>query len=181
MTVATSLRFSIRTAVEVLRWAFAFYLGHFFLIAGISLVPAVERFVFVMWGSGFPAVVNVVLEVFVLGVRLLLLAVIIRLAIYGDDELRRLGHEERWERMKAFFLDRPSSLVVQALLIAAAVFVFDVIPERVVTLWIPDDAETLYTAILLAVKNPTVIAFTFVWMVGIVRQMMLYSPIDTPR
>ena len=179
MTAVTSLRSSTRTAVEVLYWAFAFYLNHFLLIAGISLVPAVERFVFVVWGSAFSGVTNVMLEVFVLGVRLLLLAVIIRLAIYGDDRLRRLDHEEKWERMRTFVRNRWPSLIVQAFLIAVALVVFDFIPEQIITLWISEDAENLYMAILLAVKNPTVIAFTFVWMVGIVRQMMLYSPDKT--
>lgn len=55
---------------------------------------------------------------------------------------------------------------------------FDIIPEQVVTLWIPDAAETTYTATLLAVKNPTVIAFTFVWMVGIARQMVVLGGDD---
>jgi hypothetical protein len=43
--------------------------------------------------------------------------------------------------------------------------------------FIAPEAHPLYWAILLAVKNPTVIAVFLVWTVGIARQMMLPDPV----
>jgi hypothetical protein len=54
--------------------------------------------------------------------------------------------------------------------------VFDIIPERIVAPMVATDAEPLYWAALLAVRNPTVIAFMMIWLVGTVRQMLLTRP-----
>jgi hypothetical protein len=44
---------------------------------------------------------------------------------------------------------------------------------------IPDDTQAVYWAVILAVKNPTIIAFTMIWEIGVIRQMLLRSP-DMP-
>src|SRR5699024_4194274 len=72
-------------------------------------------------------------------VRLVLLGVIVWLAIYRDDSLGRMGREEAWGRMRAFSRTQWRSLLAQAFLLAGAFVVFDVIPEQVITLWVPDD------------------------------------------
>jgi hypothetical protein len=66
--------------------------------------------------------------------------------------------------------------VVQCPLLGAAAVVFDVIPERVVIRWVPEHAQPLYWAVLLAAKNLTIIPYTMIWLVGVVRQMLLHRP-----
>ncbi|SFA81051.1 hypothetical protein SAMN05216266_101574 [Amycolatopsis marina] len=43
---------------------------------------------------------------------------------------------------------------------------------------LPESARQGYLAALLFVKNPTIIAFTFVWMVGVLRQLLLSGARD---
>ncbi|MFC6766623.1 hypothetical protein [Natrinema soli] len=171
----TSVRSSIQTAVEVPLWAFTFYRTHLFLIVGISLLPAAQRFVAILWGWNLPSPGDLALEILVMGVRLLLFGVIVWLAISRDDTLSQVNSGERWARMKAFISTQWPSLIVQFVLLTGAVIIFDVIPEQIIVQWIPANLESIYLASLIAVKNLTVIAFTMIWMVGIVRQMMLYS------
>ena len=174
--VAPDLRSSTRAAIEVPLWAVAFYRRHLRLVGGLSAVAAVERFVVVLWGALLPSAVMPVLEFVVLGARVLLFVVSFRLAISDDERLGKLGGDEGWQRMMAFTRARWSDLVCHLLFITGAFITFDVIPERVVTRWIPDDLEATYFAILLAVKNFTVIPFTIIWLVGVLRQMLLDSP-----
>jgi hypothetical protein len=176
MAIATVLRTNIRTAVQVPGWALAFYLRHWLLVAGISLVPATQRFISQLWGARLPADASTVLEVIAEVARLLLVVVVVRVAILADDRLQPLHAGDAWVRVKAFTRTQWPSLVVQCLLLAAAVVVFDIIPERVITRWIPEAAQPLYWAVLLAAKNLTVIAFTIIWLVGVLRQMLLHTP-----
>jgi hypothetical protein len=62
-------------------------------------------------------------------------------------------------------------------LLAVAVLVFDVVAEQVVGGLLPESARQTYLAVLLFVKNPTVIAFTFVWWVGLIRQVAVSRPV----
>lgn len=172
----TSLRSSIRTAVEVPRWAIGFYRAHLLLVVAISLVPAAHRFVLVLWGWNLPFPVNVVVAILTPAARLLLIGVIIWLALVRDDTLSQLSSEDRQRRMTAFISTRWPSLIVQVCLIVGSLIIFNYIPEQILSRWIPDTIEPIYFATLLAVKNLTVIAIMMIWMVGIGRQMMLYSP-----
>jgi hypothetical protein len=175
MGVATLLRSNSRMALEVPRWALAFYRHHLPLVLSISSVPAAERFVTVLWGEDVPAAARPVLEALTLAARLLLVAVVALLVVLGDDRLRRLRARDAWASVKAFLLGWWPSLVVQWLLLAAAVVVFDLVPEQVVPRWVPDRVEAAYLAVLLLVKNLTVIAVTMLWWVGAVRQMLLHA------
>lgn len=56
----------------------------------------------------------------------------------------------------------------------AAATVFNAGLEELAVL-LPKDAQQTYLAILLFLKNPTIIAFAFVWLVGLVRQLVLGS------
>src|SRR6266545_4843821 len=176
MAIATVFRTNTHTAVQVPHWALAFYLRHWPLVAGICLVPATQRFVSQLWGSNLSAGASTALEVLAELARLLLVAVVVRVAILTDDRLRPLHAGEALARVKAFTRTHWPSLGVQCLLLGAAVVAFDVFPERVVTRWIPDSAQPLYWAVLLAVKTLTVIAFTMIWLVGVLRQMLLHTP-----
>jgi hypothetical protein len=51
--------------------------------------------------------------------------------------------------------------------------VLDVLPNMAIEHWIAEGIREWVTAVLVSVKNPTVIAFTFIWMAGVARQMIL--------
>jgi hypothetical protein len=180
MAIATVLGTNMRIAVQVPRWACAFYLRHLPLVAGTSLVPASQRFVSQLWGADLPAGVATSLEVMAEVARLLLIVVVVRVAILADNRLRPLRTADAWARVKTFARARWPSVAGQCLLLVAAVVVFDLVPERVVAPRIPEHAQPLYRAVLLAAKNLTVIALTMIWLVGALRQMLLSAP-GVPR
>ncbi|KOX20945.1 hypothetical protein ADK67_28240 [Saccharothrix sp. NRRL B-16348] len=153
----------LRLAVEVPRWAGRFYLRHWAVIVGLSLVASVQRLVVVNWGDLVPGGVAVASEVVVVAARVVLVIVIWRLATRGE----RLG----WADARSFATRHWPSLVWQGVLLAVAFLVFDVVAEQVVGGLLPESARQTYLAVLLFAKNPTVIAFTFVWWVGLIRQV----------
>jgi hypothetical protein len=168
---AAGLRRQIGTAVEVPRWSWAFYRRHFLLVAGISLLPAAQRIAWVLWNERLPGALNVGLEALTLAVRLLLVVLIARIAFAGS------GRGGVWR----FLRERWLSLVFQVLFLGGLAAVFDFVPERIVAARVPPDLQRAYWAALLGLKNPTVIAFTMVWMVGAARQASLYpQPLRYP-
>ncbi|MFJ6677296.1 hypothetical protein ACIQMJ_39860 [Actinosynnema sp. NPDC091369] len=152
-----------RLALEVPRWAGRFYARHWAVVVGLSLIASVQRLVVVNRGDHVPAGVALASEVLVMAARVLLVVVIWRLATRGE----RL----RWADARAFATRHWPSLVWQGVLLAVAFLVFDVGAEQGVGGLLPESARQTYLAVLLFVKNPTVIAFTFVWWVGLVRQV----------
>ncbi|MFD0205260.1 MULTISPECIES: hypothetical protein [Saccharothrix] len=157
----------LRLAAEVPRWAGRFYLRHWAVIVGLSLVASVQRLVAVNWG--LPGAVGFASEVVVLAARVLLVVVIWRLATRGE----RLS----WANARSFATRHWPSLVWQGVLLSVAFLVFDAVAEQVVGGLLPEGARQTYLAVLLFVKNPTVIAFTFVWWVGLVRQAAVSRPV----
>lgn len=151
----------LRLAWQVPAWAWRFSLRHFPVIAGLSLVASVQRLVVV--GRDLPGGWAQASELLVAAARVALVVVIWRLATRGE----RLS----WAAAGAFASAHWRSLVVQGLLLSAAFLAFDVGAERVVGGLLPEAARQAYLAVLLFVKNPTVIAFTLVWWVGLVRQV----------
>jgi hypothetical protein len=158
------LRDEARLALAVPRWAWGFYRQHLVLIVGLSLIPSVQRLIVVNWTDDIPEAIAFLSEVVVMGVRLGLVVLVWWLAMRG----------ERWGRSngRAFLAAHWVSLVIQGGLIMAAAMIFDTGLEQVVGGLFPESAQQTYLAVLLFVKNPTIIAFTFVWMVGIVRQVL---------
>uniref|UniRef100_UPI000377D827 hypothetical protein n=1 Tax=Nocardiopsis halotolerans TaxID=124252 RepID=UPI000377D827 len=173
ITLTAAARVHLRLALEPPRWALAFYVRHLALVVGVSLVPAAERFTAALWGDAWSTPVHVALEVLAEGTRVVLILLVVRIAILGDERVRRGRHLGDGRRARTFLDRRWPSLLVQAGFLLALFVVFSVVPEQVVPLWVPAPAEDLYWALLLAVKNVTVIAFTFVWMVAAVRQMLV--------
>lgn len=160
-------RHELRLALTVPRWAWRFYLRHLPVVVGLSLIPSVQRLVVVRWGEHLPAAQAVTSEVLVACVRLVLLAVIWRLAT---------RHEQlSWAHCSTFANAHWPSLVIQGGLLSAAALVFNTGLEQVVGGLLPESARQTYLAVLLFVKNPTVIALTFVWMVGLARQLLTPS------
>jgi hypothetical protein len=162
------------TALEVPRWALAFFLRHFAVVAGISLVPSAQRFVAQL--TVLPEPVGIALEVLTIGARLLLLGVIVWLALAKDSTISGLNSAEKWTRYKAFHRTHWPSVVIQLGLIGVAALVFDILPDQFIAPLVPEDSQRIYWAVLLGVKNPTIIAFTFVWIVGTFRQAISYEP-----
>ncbi|WP_156077466.1 hypothetical protein [Saccharothrix sp. NRRL B-16314] len=158
----------LRLALEVPRWAGRFYAEHWRLIVGLSLVASVQRLVVVNWGDEVPGGVALASEVVVVVARVLLVVAIWRLATRGE----RL----RWKNFTAFTARHWPSLVWQAVFLAVAFLVFDLGAEQGVGGLLPDAARQTYLAVLLFVKNPTVIAFTFVWWIGLIRQTAVSRP-----
>ncbi len=60
-------------------------------------------------------------------------------------------------------------------LLLLAVIIFDRIPEAVIAPGINEPARPIYWASLLALKNLTIIPFTLLWQIGILRRMVLYE------
>jgi hypothetical protein len=144
----------IRTAWEVPRWAWRFYCRHLPVVVGLSLVGSVQRLVVVNRQPPLPTPLALASEVLVLAARVLLVVVVWRLAFRG------VGW--RWANAKGFARSRWRALVLQGVLLTAAFLVFDVAAEAVV--------GQDHLAALLFVKNPTVIALTVIWWIGLIRQ-----------
>jgi hypothetical protein len=164
-------------AWSVPRWAARFFRRHWRPIVGLSLVASVQRLVVVNWTEEVPHGLAVASEVLVAAVRLALVVVIWRLAVQGE--------RMRWSNARAFLARHWPSLVWQAVLLTLAFLVFDVGLEGVGAL-LSESASQTYLAVLLFVKNPTIIAFTMVWWIGLVRQVagsgrVQESPDGPPR
>ncbi|KII00073.1 hypothetical protein LP52_03850 [Streptomonospora alba] len=168
-----SARSTVHLALEPPRWALDYYLRHLVLIAGISLVPAAQRFTVSLYGEAFALPAHIALETLAEGARVVLVVLLVRMAVLADDEVRRTRHLGALNRIRAFAERGWPSLLLQAGFLLALAAVFNVVPERIVPRWLPPSAEDLYWAALLAGKNVTVIAFTLVWMVGAARQLLI--------
>ncbi|PRX50329.1 hypothetical protein B0I33_102450 [Prauserella shujinwangii] len=169
-------REELRVAAEVPRWAWRCYRRHLPVIAGLSLVASVQRVVVVGFGEHVPALAAGLSEALVVVVRLALLALITRWALRGVPT--------SWANVNRFVTAHWPSLVIQTAFLGAVYLVFGVVAEELVLKLLPASARDAYLSALLFVKNPTIIAFTFVWVVGIVRQLLCdreQSPVDVRR
>jgi len=153
-----------RLAVSVPRWAWRFYRRHLGLVVGLSLVGSVQRFIVVDRTGEVPHPIALASEVVVMAARLLLVVAVWRLATPKG--------RPSWSHARAFGKEHWPSLGFQAGLLMAAALVFKVGLDGVGGL-LPESARQTYLAVLLFVKNPTIIAFTTVWMVGLARQVVV--------
>ncbi|WP_309117643.1 hypothetical protein [Saccharothrix sp.] len=150
----------LRVAWEVPVWVWRFYLAHLSLVVGLSLIGSVQRLLAV--NGWLPDVLSGPSEVLVALSRVGLVAVVAWLGLRDV----RLSWPRAWEFATAHWV----SLVWQGVLLSAAFLLFDVVLESVVGGLLPVEARQGYLAALLFVKNPTVIALTFIWWVGLARQ-----------
>ncbi|MFL6119036.1 hypothetical protein [Actinophytocola sp.] len=156
-------------AVAVPRRAWRFYRRHLPLVVGLSLVGSVQRLIVVNWTDEIPPPIALASEVVVMVARLLLVVAIWRRATPKG--------RPSWSHVRVFVREHWLSLVFQAGLVMAAALVFDTGLEGLGDL-LPGHTRQTYLAVLLFLKNPTIIAFTFVWLVGLVRQVVLDSTRD---
>ncbi|SDT72384.1 hypothetical protein [Actinoplanes derwentensis] len=152
------------------RWAGGFYLRHVILVLGLSLIPTAQRFTVI--SQDVPPAVSIAGEVLVMLVRILLFVLVVRLML---DELAAagIGRRESWARLKAGLHARRLAFWGQWVLLIIAFVIFDVLPETLIATVVPESARETATAWLVAVKNPTVIAFTMLWLVGIARTLII--------
>jgi hypothetical protein len=148
-------------------WAARFYLHHFALVFGLSMIPTLQRFAIVRWDP--PAAVSITTEVLVALTRILLAALVVRMMVVESGFAGR----EAWARLMAGIDARRIAFWGQWVLLAAAFVVFDVVPNALIATVVPESARNLVTAWLVAVKNPTIIAFTVLWMAGIARTLII--------
>ncbi|MFJ7213206.1 hypothetical protein [Amycolatopsis sp. NPDC098790] len=147
------------------RWAWRCYTAHLGPVLGLSAVASVQRLVVVEWTREIPHGLALASEAVVLGARIALVALAWRIAMSGRTP--------RWSAGRAFARGHWRSLLWQAAFLGAAFAVFEILVEHVVSALLPESARQTYPAVLLFVKNPTVIALTFLWCVGLVRQVFL--------
>lgn len=153
-------------ASHIPRWAWRLYRKHWRVIVGLSLIPSVQRLVVVNWEDRIPQAAALASEGVVMLVRLALLVTVWRLAA-PHGRLSWAVTKSNWR-----------GLAIQAglLLLATLIFKFGLeVPGG----WLPDDADQTYLAVLLFLKNPTIIAFTIVWSVGIVKHLLETSDVRT--
>lgn len=142
-------------------WAGGFYLHHFALVFGLSMIPTVQRFAVVRWEP--PGAVAITTEVLVTVARVLLVVIAVRLMIVSTG----LGGQDAWNRLKAGIDADPVAFWGQWALLAIAFLIFDVLPNMLIATTVPEGSRDVVTAWLVALKNPTIIAFTMLWMIGI--------------
>ncbi|MGH8877815.1 MAG: hypothetical protein ACRD0P_10800 [Stackebrandtia sp.] len=154
-------------------WGLRLYLRHFPLIFGLALIPTVQRFVVVNWGDQLPSPVNVGSEILTWVARLALIYLVPVLAIARDPRLRPYSWDERASRAVRFIGANKFAATVPLLVLGAGLVVFKLLPEWAIENWVATADRDMAFAILLAVKNPIIITFTFIWIVGTVRHMMI--------
>ena len=173
MTSSHLARRQIQLALAVVRWALRFYREHIALVVGLSLIASAQRAAGQLWGDQLPAWSGPAGEALTGVVRAVLFVAVLRIAILRDERVRGLLDDDGWQRVKAFVRHAWPSLGVQLLLFAALFTVVDIIPDFVIAPRVPADAQPVYWAVLLAVKNPTVIALSMIWQIGAARQALL--------
>ncbi|SIM84798.1 hypothetical protein [Micromonospora cremea] len=166
------MRTGLALSGAAFRWATHFYARHFWLVFGLSMIPTAQRFIAVRYGDDLPAVAQVGGEILTGLARLLLVGVVLHLA-FREPGLSNLTLRERWLRLAAGIDARVRDFWFQFLVLAAAFVVLDVLPTTAIALWVPDERQNLMNSVLVSAKNPTVIAFTILWMIGVGRTLMV--------
>ncbi len=152
-------------SAEAARWALRFYRDHFWLVFGLSAVASVQRFISVRWGDELPGWTGPAGETVTAAARLLLIGLVVRLA-FGPTGRPALDFVTTGARLHR------RALLLQPLVLAAATLLFAVLPNIAIAVWAPETHRDQLTAIMLAVKNPTVIAFTVLWIAGVAVTLM---------
>ncbi len=155
---------ALTLARQAAAWALRFYREHFWLVFGLSMVPTVQRFWVIEFGP--PSPLAVVSEVLVALVRIALVVAVVKL----------LATPGMWERLKAGIGARRTTFLLQWVILGLAFVVFDVIPMLLIGRFVPEGSQTVVNATLVAVKNPTVIAGTILWMAGVAHALSTGRP-----
>lgn len=155
-------------ALEAPRWAVQFYYRRLPLVLILMLIPATERFLGQL--TERTAIVGVLAEVLTAAARVLLLVVAVHLGIRRDSRVGPLSRSVVNDRLNRFFRTNAKPLILQAVALSVLFLVLNVIPERLVPAL--TDVGPMYWAVMLAVKNLTVIPLTLLWWVGLARHAL---------
>lgn len=158
----------VHPAVEAPRWAVQFYSRHLLWVLALMLIPATERFLGQL--NERTAVLGVLAEVLTAAARVLLVLLAVHLGIRRDATVWPLSRSVAKDRLDRFFKQNAKPLIVQAVALSLAFLVLNVVPEQVVPAL--TDVAPMYWAVLLAVKNLTVIPLTLLWWVGLARHAL---------
>ncbi|HET6703749.1 hypothetical protein [Amycolatopsis sp.] len=158
----------LKRALEVPSWTWRCYTGNWRLIVGLSSIASIQRLIVVNWADRIPHGVALASEVVVLAARIALVVLLWRLAMRGLTL--------RWSAGRTFARKHWRSLLWQGAFLGAAVVVFEIVAEQVLATLLPEPARRTYLAVLLFLKNPTVIALTVVWWIGLIRQVFRVRP-----
>ena len=158
----------VHPALEAPRWAVQFYYRHLLWVLALMLIPAGERFFGQL--TERTAVTGVLAEVLTALARVLLVLLAIHLGIRRDAGVGPLSRSVMKQRLDRFLKKNAKPLLVQAVALSVAFLVLNVVPERVVPAL--TDVGPMYWAVLLAVKNLTVIPLTLLWWVGLARHAL---------
>ncbi|WIX90326.1 hypothetical protein [Amycolatopsis sp. DG1A-15b] len=158
----------LKLALEVPRWTWQCYTEHLGLVLGLSSVASVQRLIVVNWTAQIPHGAALASEVVVLAARIALVVAVWRIAMRGQALRLSAG--------RAFARNHWRSLLWQGAFLGAAYLAFEVLAEGTLSKLLPESARQTYLAILLLLKNPTVIALTFLWWIGVVRQVFRTKP-----
>jgi hypothetical protein len=160
-------------AREVLTEAWRTYTSRLLPIVGLSLVGSAQRALVQFVGDDLSSLGAFALEGLTWGSRAVLIVLLWRWIIGADARLRGIGPGEGVRRVGRYVRRDWPALAVQLAGFAAAVLVLDAIPDLLIAPLVPPAAGPSYWAVLLAVKNPTVIAFTFVWVLALLHQSLV--------
>lgn len=166
------MRTGLALSTAAARWAARCYARHFWLVFGVSMIPTAQRFVAVKYGADLPSAADIGGEILTALARVLLVYLILRL-VAREPELSALRPAERWQRLAAGINSRVRDFWFQFLVLAVAFTLLDLLPNAAIGVWVPEDQRELVTSVLVSVKNPTVIAFTFLWMIGVGRTLIV--------
>jgi hypothetical protein len=152
-----------------LGWAVRFYGRHLLMVLGLSLAGAVQRFVTIAHGERLPPGGAAAGELLTGAARILLAWLVLRAMVREEPGLAAVPARARWERLGDAIDRRRAAFVFQFGVLGAAFAMFELLPAAAIRLWVPAADHELATAVVVAVKNPTVIALTILWLAGVGR------------
>jgi hypothetical protein len=168
-----------RLAGEVLTEAWRVYTRRLLPIVGLSLVGSAQRALVQYVGDDLSTPGALALEGVTWASRVLLVVLIWRWVIGSDARLRGVGLAEALRRVGRYARRHPGALLLQLGGCAVVVLVFDVIPDLLIAPLVPAESQATYWAVLLAVKNPTIIEFSAVWFLALLHQALVRGARET--
>lgn len=166
---------ALRTAWTTVSHAAAFFGRHYPVVFAFGGAASIQRVISVLYGDELPTAANVTGEIFTAAVRLAFVVWLVRTLITRDDGLSRRAGPRLW----AFCRLQWPVVVGHLVLLTAAALIFNNLLEGAGAALVSEDQLPTFWAWLLAVKNVTIIPFTLVWLVVMVRDALRMTPLTT--
>ena len=168
---------TLSTALGPPRWALGFVRRHPMMVFGLSLVPALERFTGQLTERG--PVLGLAFEVTTLVARLLLVALVVRIAILREPMIGPLQGTAAGSRMQLFTGGTGARSRCRPRCSPGCSY--SRTSCRNGSCRHSSRSARSTGPMLLGVKNLTVIPFTMIWLIGSVRQALLAPDPRRPR